>query len=118
MIQWLYTVDKSLIDTLKFGIVEREPKLQKEQLEYIKSRFGDDVKIEHFSTLDEVSVDYAFFVSNEIFDAFPCELYKRQGRWAYWVALIHKGIRKLEGGTWIKELLGRIIGKGGLLGQG
>jgi len=43
------SVDKSLIDTLKFGIVEREPKLQKEQLEYIKSRFGDDVKVEHFS---------------------------------------------------------------------
>ncbi len=82
MIQWLYTVDKSLIDTLKFGIVEREPKLQKEQLEYIKSRFGDDVKIEHFSTLDEVSVDYAFFVSNEIFDAFPCELIK-DGQMAY-----------------------------------
>jgi len=41
----------------------------KSSLEYIKSRFGDDVKIEHCSTLDEVSVDYAFFVSNEIFDA-------------------------------------------------
>ena len=82
MIQWLYTVDKSLIDTLKFGIVEKEPKLQETQIEYIKSRFGNDVKIEHFNSLDEVKVDYAFFISNEIFDSFPCELIK-DGQMAY-----------------------------------
>ena len=82
MIQWLYTVDKSLIDTLKFGIVEKEPKLQKEQLAYIKSRFGSDIKIEHFTSLDEVNINYAFFISNEIFDAFPCELIK-DGQMAY-----------------------------------
>lgn len=76
MIQWLYTLDTGLVKTLKFGIVERQPEVQKAQLEYIKSRFGSDISITHFNDIDEVKVDYAFFVANEIFDAFPCELIK------------------------------------------
>jgi len=76
MIQWLYTLDPTLVQTLKFGIVERQPEVQKEQLKYIAERFGSDVQITHFNTIDEVEVDYAFVVANEIFDAFPCELIK------------------------------------------
>lgn len=76
MIQWLYTCDPSLVETLKFGIVERQPEVQKAQLEYIKERFGEDIKITHFDDIDEVKADYAFVVANEIFDAFPCELLK------------------------------------------
>jgi len=76
MIQWLYTCDQSLIQTLKFGIVERQPEVRQAQLDYIKERFGDDVKITHFNDIDEVKADYAFVVANEIFDAFPCELLK------------------------------------------
>ena len=76
MIQWLYTCDPTLVKTLKFGIVERQPEVQKAQLDYIKQRFGDDVKITHFDDISEVEVDYAFVVANEIFDAFPCELLK------------------------------------------
>ena len=76
MIQWLYTLDERLVQSLKFGIVEREPELQKAQLAYIKERFGTDVHVTHFSDIDEVKVDYAFVVANEIFDAFPCELIK------------------------------------------
>jgi len=76
MIQWLYTCDPTLIKTLKFGIVERQPEVQKAQLEYIKQRFGDDITITHFNDISDVEVDYAFFVANEIFDAFPCELLK------------------------------------------
>jgi len=76
MIQWLYTCDPSLLKTLKFGIVERQPEVQRAQLSYINERFGDDVKITHFNDISEVEVDYAFVVANEIFDAFPCELLK------------------------------------------
>jgi SAM-dependent MidA family methyltransferase len=76
MIQWLYTCDPTLVETLKFGIVERQPEVQKAQLEYIKERFGEDIEITHFNDIDEVKAAYAFVVANEIFDAFPCELLK------------------------------------------
>jgi len=76
MIQWLYTCDPTLVKTLKFGIVERQPEVQKKQLAYIKERFGDDITITHFNDISEVEVEYAFVVANEIFDAFPCELLK------------------------------------------
>jgi len=76
MIQWLYTCDTSLVKSLKFGIVERQSEVQKAQLNYIAERFGGDIEITHFNDIDEVEVDYAFVISNEIFDAFPCELIK------------------------------------------
>ncbi len=76
MIQWLYTCDPTLVNTLKFGIVERQPEVQKAQLAYIQERFGDDIQITHFNDISEVKADYAFVVANEIFDAFPCELLK------------------------------------------
>ncbi|MFT7879198.1 MAG: SAM-dependent methyltransferase [Sulfurimonas sp.] len=76
MIQWLYTCDPALVETLKFGIVERQPEVQKAQLEYIRERFGEDIEITHFDDISEVNVPYAFVVANEIFDAFPCELLK------------------------------------------
>ena len=76
MIQWLYTCDETLVKTLKFGIVERQPELQKAQLKYIEERFGADIQITHFNDISDVKVDYAFVVANEIFDAFPCELLK------------------------------------------
>ncbi len=74
MIQWLYSCDPALIQSMKFAIVERQSKVQEVQKQYIKERFGEDVKVEFFSSLDAISVEYAFFVSNEIFDAFACEL--------------------------------------------
>ena len=76
MIQWLYTCDATLVQTLKFGIVERQPEVRKAQLAYIQERFGDDIQIVHFNDIEDVEVDYAFVVANEIFDAFPCELLK------------------------------------------
>lgn len=78
MIQWLYTCDPSLIQTLHFGIVERQPEVRKVQLAYIKERFGDDVSVTHFDDISEVKASYAFVVANEIFDAFPCELLKEE----------------------------------------
>jgi SAM-dependent MidA family methyltransferase len=78
MIQWLYTCDPSLVQSLKFAIVERQPEVQKAQSAYIQERFGSDVQVTHFSTLSDLKAEYAFVVANEIFDAFPCELLKDQ----------------------------------------
>jgi SAM-dependent MidA family methyltransferase len=79
MIQWLYTCDPSLVETMRFATVERQPELREAQREYFDERFGSGVRLEQFASLEEVSVPFAWYVSNEIFDAFPCELYK-EGR--------------------------------------
>lgn len=76
MIQWIYTVRPKLLETMRFGIVEKHPKIREAQLSYINERFGDEVKVHHFSSISELKANYAFVVSNEIFDAFPCELLK------------------------------------------
>ncbi|MGW8169493.1 MAG: SAM-dependent methyltransferase [Sulfurovaceae bacterium] len=76
MIQWIYTVRPKLLETMRFGIVEKHPKIRQAQLSYIHKRFGDEVKVHHFASISELKADYAFIVSNEIFDAFPCELLK------------------------------------------
>ena len=82
MIEWIYGKNPSLIGTLKFATVERMPNVAKAQREYFAERFGDDVKIHQFSSVDDIKGEYIYFVSNEIFDAFPCELYN-DGRMAY-----------------------------------
>ena len=76
MIRWLYTQDESLLESMRFCIVERQDDVIKAQKAYFKENFGDAVKIEYYKSLGELDLESAFFVSNEIFDAFPCELYK------------------------------------------
>ena len=76
MIQWLFSCDETLIETLHFGIVERQPEVQKAQKAYIQKRFGDAIKVTFFNDISEVEASYAFIVANELLDAFPCELYK------------------------------------------
>ena len=76
MIQWLYSCDPSLMESMRFAIVERQPEVQKAQQAYLKERFGSDVKVSHYDSLEAVGADYAFVAANEIFDAFPCELIK------------------------------------------
>ena len=76
MIRWLYTQDETLLDSMRFIIIERQDAVIKAQKEYFKENFGDAVKIEYYKSLNDINLDNAFFVSNEIFDAFPCELYK------------------------------------------
>ncbi len=75
MIQWLFTCDATLLETMRFVIVERQLMVQEAQQKYLGERFGDAVRIEQVESLVDLDLDYAFFVSNEIFDAFPCELY-------------------------------------------
>jgi len=80
MIQWLYSCDPSLVETMSFATVERHPRIRQVQKEYFAERFGSGVRLEQFASLEEVNLPSAFFVSNEIFDAFPCELYREGQR--------------------------------------
>jgi SAM-dependent MidA family methyltransferase len=74
MIQWLFTCEPSLVSSMRFYIVEKQPAVQVAQKEYIHSRFGDDVTVTIVDSLAKVAQDEVFVVANEIFDAFACEL--------------------------------------------
>jgi SAM-dependent MidA family methyltransferase len=75
VIEFIYTLRPGLLGTLKFVIVERFDALQKQQREYLEASFGDVIALQHVKSLGELKVPSAFFIANEIFDAFPCELY-------------------------------------------
>ena len=76
MIRWLYTQDESLLNSMRFIIIERQEQVIKAQKTYFSKNFGNAVNIEYYQSLKELELENAFFVSNEIFDAFPCDLYK------------------------------------------
>ena len=75
MVEFIYTLRPELLKTLNFVIIERFETLQQQQRDYFEESFGAAVTLSHFASLDEMRVPTAFFVANEIFDAFPCELY-------------------------------------------
>ncbi len=75
VIEFIYTLRPKLLQTLNFVIIERFDALQEFQKNYFKESFGDVVKLTHYKSLCELKCDNAFFIANEIFDAFPCELY-------------------------------------------
>ncbi len=74
VIQFIYTLNPKLLETLNFAIVERFEKLQEQQVKYLKECFGDVVKIKHYKDICQVKLPHAFILANEIFDAFSCEL--------------------------------------------
>jgi len=74
IIQFIYTLNPKLLETLNFAIVERFEHLQKEQKEYLQNSFGDRIKVTFYNDIREVELDSAFIVANEIYDAFACEL--------------------------------------------
>ena len=73
--EFIYTLRPELLQTFNFVIIERFDALQKQQKEYFQESFGDAVTLTHYKSLSELSCENAFFIANEIFDAFPCELY-------------------------------------------
>lgn len=73
--EFIYTLRPSLLDTLNFVIIERFDDLQEFQKNYFEDSFGDAVHLTHYKSLSELKCKNAFFIANEIFDAFPCELY-------------------------------------------
>jgi len=79
IVQFIYTLRPELLQTLSFAIVERFDFLQEEQRRYFQESFGDAIRLNQVKSLKELQLQSAFFVANEIFDAFPCELiYKDQ----------------------------------------
>ncbi|WP_456453093.1 SAM-dependent methyltransferase [Hydrogenimonas sp.] len=74
MIEWIAQEAPELLETMRFGIVERFAGLRKAQRDYFVSRFGDAIVLEHYEDPRQVGAKEAFVVANEIFDAFPCDL--------------------------------------------
>jgi len=75
VIEFIYTLRPKLLQSFEFVIIERFETLQEFQANYFKESFGDVVKLTHYKSLSELKCKNAFFIANEIFDAFPCELY-------------------------------------------
>jgi len=76
IVQFIFTLKPTLLDTLTFAILEPQKDILKIQKEYMKKSFGDAIRIKYFSTFDEMDIENAFIISNEIFDAFKCEIVK------------------------------------------
>jgi len=75
IVEFIYTLRPELLKTLSFAIVERFEHLQEQQRRYFGDSFGEAVTLRHYTALSQMHEPEAFFVANEIFDAFPCELY-------------------------------------------
>lgn len=76
MIQFIYTLKPELLKTLTFVIVEPFVANQVMQKAYFEEAFGDAITLLHVTRLEAFTCKEAFFVANEIFDAFSCELIK------------------------------------------
>ena len=74
IVQFLFTLKPELLKTMSFVIVEPFEQNRVTQLKYFEESFGDAVKLIHFHSLLELKCEEAFFIANEIFDAFACEV--------------------------------------------
>ncbi|MEA1920282.1 MAG: SAM-dependent methyltransferase, partial [Campylobacterota bacterium] len=75
IVEFIYTLRPQLLERFSFVIVERFDAMQEAQKKYFQESFGDAVNLSHIKSLSELHVKHAFFLANEIFDAFPCELF-------------------------------------------
>lgn len=75
IIEFIHTLRPKLLRTLRFGINERFEHLRVAQKRYFEESFGNAVALEHYANLSELDEECTFFIANEIFDAFPCELF-------------------------------------------
>ncbi|WP_462109606.1 SAM-dependent methyltransferase [Campylobacter concisus] len=77
-VQGIFTLEPEILKNLEFIIIEPHENLRKKQLETFTKRFGNDVKIRHYKNLDECSFEEIFVISNELLDAFSCEVIEGQ----------------------------------------
>ena len=82
IVQFLYTFDPSLIESLTFAIYEPQSELRDIQKRYIEESFGDAIFFMHYSNLEDIKAKEGFIVANEILDAFACDLVYK-GKMAY-----------------------------------
>ncbi len=76
IVQFIFTLRPNLLKTLRFAIIEPQEEILKEQKWYLQSSFGDAVGFDFYRSFDEIKIEEAFIVANEIFDAFACEVIK------------------------------------------
>jgi SAM-dependent MidA family methyltransferase len=76
IVQFIYTLKPKLLDTISFVIIEPQKENIQAQIKYFKDSFGDVVKLKHYDSFDDLKLDSAFVIANEIFDAFSCEVIK------------------------------------------
>jgi SAM-dependent MidA family methyltransferase len=76
IIQTIYTLKPELLKRLEFYTIEPIKELREVQKSYFKESFGDEVKVKCVKSFSEVKSESAYVVANELFDAFPVELYK------------------------------------------
>lgn len=74
IIQFIYTLKPELLQTLNFAILEKYESLRDIQKKYLFDSFGNAIKFRHFNTLEDIKLDSAFVISNELFDSFACDL--------------------------------------------
>jgi len=74
IIQFIYTLKPELLQTVTFVIVEPFSANQTMQKAYFDEAFGEAITLLHVKDLEALTCKEAFFVANEIFDAFPCEI--------------------------------------------
>ncbi|MDD2356694.1 MAG: SAM-dependent methyltransferase [Thiovulaceae bacterium] len=80
VVEFIYSLAPELLETFNFVIIERFDALQEQQRNYFHESFGDVISLTHYKSLSELTCKgespckSAFFIANEIFDAFPCEL--------------------------------------------
>lgn len=74
IIQFIYTLKPELLETLNFAILEKYENLREIQKKYLFDSFGSFIKFQHYDDLENIKLDNAFIISNEIFDSFSCDL--------------------------------------------
>ncbi|NQY93383.1 MAG: SAM-dependent methyltransferase [Campylobacteraceae bacterium] len=74
IIQFIYTLKPQLLQSLQFSIVEKHPYLKQQQIKYFNDSFGEVIQLTHYEDIQDLHLESAYLVANEIFDAFPCEL--------------------------------------------
>ena len=74
IIQFIYTLKPELLKTLNFAILERFESLRVVQKKYLFDSFADSINFQHYKNFDEIKLDSAFIISNELFDSFACDL--------------------------------------------
>lgn len=73
-ISGIFTFAPEILQTLKFNVIEPHESLRNIQKAKFKREFGDEIFVKHFASLNECKFDEAFFISNELFDSFACEV--------------------------------------------
>ncbi|NLY04011.1 MAG: dihydrodipicolinate reductase [Campylobacter sp.] len=74
IIQGIYTFSPESLERFEFVIVEPHENLRKIQQENFDSFFGDEISLLHLKSLKDAKFQNAIFISNELFDTFPCEV--------------------------------------------